>query len=74
MNYIQYLFEVLAAVMSKSASFRLGPGTVTVTDTSGAPAHLTFNQVEAAVGLALSGSAASITSGDITISYAVNKP
>ncbi len=51
MNFL----TILLAVLSRSASFRVGSKTVTIAQVPGAPKHFSFNLAQNAANLALTG-------------------
>jgi hypothetical protein len=67
MKYVSYLGAALAAYLSGTASFRLGPFTITVSVVGGGPIHLTLAAVFLAVEKALAGQAGTFQSGSIQI-------
>ena len=70
MNFYQLLTEVLAALATSQASFRLGNYTVSVALNSGAPVHLSLSAALLAVEKVLVGQPGVFQSGDVTITIA----
>jgi hypothetical protein len=69
-KYFQYLALALAAYASGSASFRVGPMSVTVTLTGGQPVHLTLAAVFLVAEKVLSGEQGTFTSGVVAVTLA----
>jgi len=67
----QIAAALLLATFTKSFSVRLGPGTLTASDVTGAPQRLTVALILKAASLAYAGQAASIQSGNVKLTYTV---
>jgi hypothetical protein len=67
----QIAAAVLLAVFTKSFSVRLGPGTLTASDTTGAPQKLTVALILKAASMAYGGQTAFIQSGNVKLTYTV---